>query len=174
MEDVTKPTTLANLYLEVLRTIGAGTMSTVSQVVSKVPEKNGTCMHYAYKPGPDHSDPKWDDDLDGYIAAEHSMMSEIRFLSMLHHPNIIKLVHVIAPHGLLMEYMDYTLDYYIKTLSQQMTGDAWPNLIDQFTLDLFSGLMYMHTLKDYKGMDISIVHLDIKPANLLISKDEVL
>ena len=94
---------------------------------------------------------------------------EANLYLMLSHPNIVKLKDFILKNGahIVMEYIDgQTLDNYINTV----TGPIPTEVTVAMMKDIVSAIGYAHkkkiAIKGYHG----VLHLDIKPGNILISK----
>ena len=97
--------------------------------------------------------------------------SEANIYLMLDHPNIVSLKNFIikkeTPH-LVQEYIDAkTLDEYIK----KVTGPMPSKISISIFKEILSAINYAHNkkipLSGYNG----VLHLDLKPGNVLISKN---
>ena len=97
-------------------------------------------------------------------TAMDCVKTEIEVMQALSHPNIIKLVEVIDTDSSKKIYLVLELAER-GSLHKQCPMDA-PSAKKYFK-ELVSGLMYLH---DHQG----VVHRDIKPQNLLLSKDNTL
>lgn len=87
--------------------------------------------------------------------------SEIEIMQALSHPNIIRLVEVIDMESCKKIYLVLELAE-LGSLHKKCPMDE--SAAKKYFKDLISGIMYLH---DYKN----VVHRDIKPQNLLVSKD---
>lgn len=92
-----------------------------------------------------------------------SSYREIQALSVADHPNIVKLhevVHSSFTVSLVMEYIPHNISRVLekKALSEPLAKG--------FMIQLFRGLAHLHSL--------GIIHRDIKPQNLLVTKSGVL
>jgi len=92
------------------------------------------------------------------------IMREVKFLQKLDHKNIVKL-YGIAYEGeldsnfyMIFEYMDYDLRTFAFKYEKSLTLSHIKNILKQ----ILCGLDHLHRQK--------ILHLDIKPANILINK----
>ncbi|MBI4862148.1 MAG: serine/threonine protein kinase [Candidatus Riflebacteria bacterium] len=89
-------------------------------------------------------------------------LEEVRILSRLAHPHIVKLFDSGLVEGrpfLVMEYVEGA------SLSEHLRAGQRPDLgtLLEFAHQALSGLDYLHSL--------SLIHRDLKPANILISRD---
>jgi serine/threonine protein kinase len=86
-------------------------------------------------------------------------INEINALKFLSHPNIIKVLDVRLDKNdvptVTMEFMERTMDIYVE--NRKLNDDQRTDMMHQ----LLSGLHYMHVH--------DIIHLDIKPPNILVS-----
>tara|TARA_B100000780_G_scaffold278735_1_gene253417 strand:- start:5471 stop:6316 length:846 start_codon:yes stop_codon:yes gene_type:complete len=93
---------------------------------------------------------------------------EANIYLMLSHPNIVKLKNFILKDGahLVMDYIEgKTLDEYIKTV----TGPIPSEIAVAIIKDIASAIGYAHEKKiPIDGYD-GVLHLDIKPSNILVS-----
>ena len=89
-------------------------------------------------------------------------LREIVFLKQLSHENIVTLTDAILEPGqyfLVFEYMDGDLYFLLQHSDKPLAVD----LVQSYTSQLLHGLAYCHS----RG----IMHRDLKPQNLLISRD---
>jgi serine/threonine protein kinase len=92
-------------------------------------------------------------------------LREIAVLRQLRHPNIVELNDVVQNEGrlfLVFEFVDKDLKKYMEATQ----GDLTMETIKSYTYQLLAGLEYCHV----RG----VMHRDLKPQNILISKDGVL
>lgn len=89
-------------------------------------------------------------------------LREIVFLKQLSHENIVSLSDVVLEPGqyfLVFEYMDGDLYFLLQHSEHPLASD----LVQSYTSQLLQGLAYCHSN--------GIMHRDLKPQNLLISRD---
>ena len=102
-------------------------------------------------------------------------IEEAKVSFLLTHPNVVQtyeLGQVESNHFLVMEYVEGTnleevLQFFTERLKQPLPLS--------FALHIASlvmrGLSYAHNLKDAQGRPLGIVHRDVSPSNVLLSKD---
>lgn len=88
---------------------------------------------------------------------------EISLLKELQHPNIVKLCDVIHTERKLTLVFEF-LDQDLKKLLDTCDGGLQPEPCKSFLYQLLCGIAYCHQHR--------VLHRDLKPQNLLISKDE--
>ena len=89
-------------------------------------------------------------------------LREIAILRMLKHPNVVVLNDVVQRDGrlyLVFEFVDKDLKKYLEHIE----GNLSPHLIKSYSFQLLAAIDFCHS----RG----VVHRDIKPHNILISKD---
>ena len=92
---------------------------------------------------------------------------EISILKELTHPNVVALREVIHTNRklvLVFEFLEFDLKKYMSGFSREQGLD--PRIVQGFTYQLLRGIAHCHEKK--------ILHRDLKPQNLLISKQNVL
>lgn len=97
-------------------------------------------------------------------------LDEARLAARLHHPNIVQTFDV-AEHGgnyvLAMEYLD---GLALSSIYRRIHPKVIPLETHLWVLiQILSGLHYAHTLCDYDGTPLGVVHRDVNPANVLIT-----
>lgn len=87
---------------------------------------------------------------------------EIDIMTKLHHPNIVQFLgYIDDPFIIVMEYIpSNNLTYNIKFLSKYQKINIMK--------DILKALIYIHNRKPY-----SLIHRDIKPTNILLTKSKV-
>lgn len=80
-------------------------------------------------------------------------------MKTLAHDNIIELKEAFRKKGKIYLVCEYVEKNLLEILEG---GPIHPNQVRQYTYQLLKGIAYMHTL--------NIIHRDVKPENVLISK----
>jgi len=111
----------------------------------------------------------------GFDGEEMSMfMNEARLAARLNHPNVVQSLEFEEFEGryyLAMEYLEGQA--LSRVLSPAPEGCA-PLRLDhhlQILCDALGGLHYAHELCDYDGTPLHIVHRDVSPPNIMLSKN---
>ena len=98
-------------------------------------------------------------------------LEEARLAARLSHPNIVQTYEVGEEdkrHYIVMDYLDgVTLARLLRRKSTLFTRNMHLRVI----CEILAGLHYAHTLKDFDGTDLGIVHRDVTPQNVFITFD---
>ncbi len=102
--------------------------------------------------------------------------NEARVAAMLDHPNIVRVFEFDRENGtyyLVMEYVDgASLDQIVRA-SRKGGVPLGPDFAVEVGLPLARALAYAHTLKLPDGRALNLVHRDVSPGNVLVSRDGV-
>jgi len=103
-----------------------------------------------------------------------SFIDEAKLAALLHHPNIVQVYdfgYMNETYYIAMEYLfGKDLRFTIKrTIEKSISIDFEISLY--IVSQLFSGLDYAHSLKDFSGNPLKIIHRDIGPQNIFITYD---
>ncbi len=103
-------------------------------------------------------------------------LDEASLLAQLHHPNIARvydLGNVNGAYYLAMEYVP-GFDLMSISLEHERHGELMSvELCARIVADAASALHYAHEAKDTKGHALNIVHRDVTPHNILLSRQGV-
>jgi eukaryotic-like serine/threonine-protein kinase len=97
---------------------------------------------------------------------------EARLAARLNHPNIVQ-SHEVGEDGgqpfIVMEYLDGQSLSRVQQRSRHL-GSKFPLEMELFVLcQVLEGLDYAHTLRDYDGTPLNMVHRDVSPQNVFIT-----
>jgi serine/threonine protein kinase/Tfp pilus assembly protein PilF len=103
-----------------------------------------------------------------------SFIDEAKLAALLHHPNIVQVYdfgYMNETYYIAMEYLfGKDLRFTIKrTIEKSISIDFETSLY--IVSQLLSGLDYAHSLKDFSGNPLKIIHRDIGPQNIFITYD---
>ncbi len=98
-------------------------------------------------------------------------LEEARLAARLNHPNIVQTYEIGSDgnrHYIVMDYLDgVTLDRVLRRGPSSFTAAMHLRVISE----ILEGLHYAHTLKDFDGTPLGIVHRDISPQNIFMTYD---
>jgi eukaryotic-like serine/threonine-protein kinase len=105
-------------------------------------------------------------DLDGMF------LDEARVTARIHHPNVCEVFELIEHRGVLalsMEWVDGdTLNNVIQSRPKDPALD--PRIAAQIVAQVAYGLHAAHELRDDRGAPLQLIHRDVSPQNILISR----
>ncbi|KAJ4848985.1 hypothetical protein Tsubulata_018724 [Turnera subulata] len=100
---------------------------------------------------------------------EENFINEVSTLGRIHHVNVVKLIGFCAEgshHALVLEFIpNGSLDKYIYSRQAEAELLSWEKLL-HIALGTAQGVEHLH-----QGSDISILHFDIKPHNVLLDQN---
>jgi eukaryotic-like serine/threonine-protein kinase len=107
-------------------------------------------------------------------AFRNMFLDEARLAARLNHPNIVHTYEVGEQNGvyfIAMEYLEgQSLNKVLKeALRRKEIID--PEICARIIADALSGLHHAHTLCDYDGRPLSIIHRDVSPHNIFVTYD---
>ncbi|RNF10547.1 putative mitogen-activated protein kinase, putative,kinase [Trypanosoma rangeli] len=92
-------------------------------------------------------------------------LREVRVLKQLRHPNIISLLDVFRRDGRLYLVFEYVENTILQLIEDRRHGLS-PDEVRRYTYQLLNGVDYCHAH--------NIIHRDVKPENILVSKGGIL
>jgi eukaryotic-like serine/threonine-protein kinase len=97
-------------------------------------------------------------------------LDEARLTARLHHPNIVQTFDVAEHDGNYLLAMEYLDGLSLTNIYRRIHPKILPIETHLWVLtQVLSGLHYAHTLCDYDGSPLGVVHRDINPANVLVT-----
>ncbi|MDF3065378.1 MAG: protein kinase [Polyangiaceae bacterium] len=105
-------------------------------------------------------------------AIRQMFMDEARLSARFNHPNLIQVQEVsldLDPPFLVMEYLDGKPLSALRT-SESMSLGMRLSIISE----VLTGLEYAHTLRDFDGAPLGIVHRDVSPHNVFVTYDGII
>jgi serine/threonine-protein kinase len=102
-----------------------------------------------------------------------ALVNEARLGGQLHHRNIVEIYEfsqVENQYYMAMEYVDgWTLN---TVLSACRRAKKWvpPSVVGEIVAGVCEGLRYAHSASDNAGQAMNLVHRDLKPGNLILSR----
>ncbi|RYZ09885.1 MAG: serine/threonine protein kinase [Myxococcales bacterium] len=105
-------------------------------------------------------------------AIRQMFVDEARLSARFNHPNLVQVQEVsldIDPPFLVMEYLDG------KPLSALRTSESVSlGMRLAIISEVLTGLEYAHTLRDFDGAPLGIVHRDVSPHNVFVTYDGII
>ena len=103
-------------------------------------------------------------------------LNEARLAARLAHPNVIQTFEAGAEAGsyyLAMEYVDGQPLSRVLTALRRAQRRMEPKVAARICAEALQGLHYAHELRDFDGSELSIVHRDVSPQNIMVTFDGV-
>ncbi len=94
---------------------------------------------------------------------------EARLAGLLHHPNIVRVEDFGSADGVLYLVMEHVQGAELQELVQSM-GQLPLRVVLAMAVDIANALAYAHDLKDYDGKALKVVHRDVSPQNIMITR----
>ncbi len=104
-------------------------------------------------------------------AFAQMFLDEARLSARLSHVNVVQTYEVGEENGrqyIVMEYLDGPSLYRLNRLASS-SGGVPLRLMVQILANVLGGLHYAHTLKDFDGTPLAVVHRDLSPQNLMVT-----
>ena len=97
-------------------------------------------------------------------------LDEARLAARLHHPNIVQTFDVSEQDGSYVLAMEYLEGQTLSDIYRRVHPKTIPLETHLWILtQVLSGLHYAHTLCDYDGTPLGVVHRDVSPGNVLVT-----
>lgn len=111
-----------------------------------------------------------------HLAGEEELIAafidEAKLAALLHHQNIVQIYDFGSLDGSYFIAMEYLLGKDLRLISKKSIDKQLPlELGDALYIisRICSGLNYAHTLRDFQGKPLQIIHRDISPPNVLVT-----
>ena len=99
-------------------------------------------------------------------------LDEARLAARLNHPNVVQTFEVGELGGRLMLAMEYVEGQPATRLRRRLPTPHLPLTVwIRILCDVLEALEYAHTLRDFDGSVLGIVHRDVSPHNILVGYD---
>jgi serine/threonine protein kinase len=100
-------------------------------------------------------------------------LEEARLAARLHHPNIVQTNEVVCHpqdgYFMVMEYLEGASLRRIVRRLRARGDESARALYARAILDVLVALEYAHTLKDFDGKPLNLVHRDVNPSNVVVT-----
>jgi eukaryotic-like serine/threonine-protein kinase len=157
---------VADERLELGRRLGAGGMAEV--FLGKQRLADGTSRTVAVK----RLSPEYRGDREYQLM----LLDESRILSRLCHPNVVRLLETASWSGDPILVFEYVPGVSLRSALEQsrLCPASLPrDVAAAIALGVAAGLCYVHAARDEAGRWLRIVHRDLNPTNILVSRDGV-
>jgi eukaryotic-like serine/threonine-protein kinase len=105
--------------------------------------------------------------------AVRTFVNEARLSARMNHPNVVQVYEVYRENRLPVIVMEYLDGQSLSKFQARAIDD--PDYTVEMAVTILcrvlAGLHYAHTLTDYDGSSLSIVHRDVSPQNVMITYD---
>jgi len=105
--------------------------------------------------------------------AVRTFVNEARLSARMNHPNVVQVYEVYRENRLPVIVMEYLDGQSLSKFQGRAIDDPEYTVEMAVTIlcRVLAGLHYAHTLTDYDGSSLSIVHRDVSPQNVMITYD---
>ena len=107
-------------------------------------------------------------------AFRNMFLDEARLAARLNHPNIVHTYEVGEQNGVYFIAMEYLEGQSLnKVLKEALRRKEMiePEICARIVADALAGLHHAHTLADYDGRPLLIIHRDVSPHNIFVTYD---
>lgn len=104
-------------------------------------------------------------------AFSQMFLDEARLSARLSHSNIVQTYEVGEENGrqfIVMEYLDGPSLFRLNRLAAP-NGGVPLRMVVQVLSNVLAGLHYAHSLKDFDGSSLNVVHRDVSPQNVMVT-----
>ncbi len=99
---------------------------------------------------------------------------EARLAARLNHPNVVNTFEVGEQNGVYFIAMEYLEGQPLNRVLQKVKERGRPlspRIVARVMADALAGLRHAHTLRDYDGQPLQIIHRDVSPHNIFVTYD---
>jgi serine/threonine protein kinase len=98
-------------------------------------------------------------------------MDEARIASLIHHPHVCGVYELGEEHGTLYLVMEWCDGVSLRQVMDKLEGRMDLAVACRIVANVAAGLHAAHELEDSDGTKLRVVHRDVSPQNVLISKN---
>lgn len=99
------------------------------------------------------------------------LVDEARFVSRIHHPNVVSILDVVEADGQLELVMEYIRGAPLGELIRK--GAMPPRIALGITVQVLAALQAAHDARDERGELLGLIHRDVSPQNVLVGEDGI-
>jgi serine/threonine protein kinase len=105
--------------------------------------------------------------------AVRMFLNEARLSARMNHPNVVQVYEVYEEQGLPVIVMEYLAGQPFATVLRRAFNDPSYslNLALSVLCRSLEGLHYAHTLTDFSGRPLKLIHRDVTPHNIMVTYD---
>ncbi|WP_394833387.1 serine/threonine protein kinase [Pendulispora rubella] len=96
-------------------------------------------------------------------------VEEARLAARLQHPNVAQTIEVAQEGNRPYIAMEYLQGQSLATIHRRAKGKLSSEALLRVIIEMLRGLHYAHTLTDYDGANLGLVHRDVSPHNVFIT-----
>lgn len=98
-------------------------------------------------------------------------LNEARLAARMNHPNVVQTYEVSAAEGVPVIVMEYLDGQPLSKLRSVATSHPLYDLRMRLTIicRMLKGLQYAHSLTDFRGQSLNVIHRDATPHNLMLT-----
>ena len=112
-------------------------------------------------------------DLADRPEAVRTSLNEARISARMNHPNVVQVYEVYEEQGLPVIVMEYLDGQPLSLLLSRHFKD--PTSLPELPLNVLcralEGLQYAHSLADFDGRPLNLIHRDVSPQNIMVTYD---
>ena len=162
-EGVRQPALVSGGKYHVLTELGRGGMAIVEAAISRGPA--GFTKLVVLK--------KAREELAEQRDAVRTFLNEAKISARMNHPNVVQVYEVYEDQGLPVMVMEYLEGQSFALLLRRHCDDpsSPPALPLSVLCRTLEGLQYAHSLADFDGRPLNLIHRDVSPQNIMVTYD---